>query len=221
MSLSRILSSEPLPLHPTELRDGVYSKAAIDKYIRDLHNYLRRLTGFFTADNITTTIDEGSGGQLAWDTQPWQKAYTTFSTSASWPTLTATSTKPSGQNVYTPKGTRVLIAGLTDVITGADVRLVGWRKIGSIWYPEAILAFTPSGDAGITPDGVEIDAALTKFPTSHTVHGGNASRYVYQATTGTTSFGLISVEHNGVELVQVDCKTTGGSTKVNALTSFA
>jgi hypothetical protein len=52
--LSRILSGEPLPL-PPEIKDPVL-KPAMEKYVRDLHDYLRRLFGKFTGVNIWQTI---------------------------------------------------------------------------------------------------------------------------------------------------------------------
>jgi len=52
MGLVRLLSSEPLPLPPTG------QGPAIDKYVRDLHNYLQRLGTRFTAENILRTLNE-------------------------------------------------------------------------------------------------------------------------------------------------------------------
>lgn len=50
MSLSRILSSEPLPIAPSGL------SPAMEKYLRDLHAYLIRLQGKLTAENLITEI---------------------------------------------------------------------------------------------------------------------------------------------------------------------
>ena len=49
-SLSKILSSDPLPLAPPHL------DPAMAKYVRDLHAYLIRLLGKFSAENIINSI---------------------------------------------------------------------------------------------------------------------------------------------------------------------
>ena len=50
MSLVKVLSAEPLPLFPVNVTPEV------DKYVRDLHNYLRRLLAKLTAQNIWDAI---------------------------------------------------------------------------------------------------------------------------------------------------------------------
>lgn len=50
-TLVRILSAEPLPRYP----EGVDPEVL--RYVRDLHNYLRRLLARLTGENITHTID--------------------------------------------------------------------------------------------------------------------------------------------------------------------
>lgn len=219
MSLARILSSEPLPLHPTELRDGVYSKAAIDKYIRDLHNYLRRLFGFFTAGNLVTEINNGDGSDSFAQTQ-WRAAYVGAGTATTLPNLTPTSTKPSGINVYTPEGTRVLIAALSDVAGQASMRVAGWRRLSGVWYPENIMTLAPSADSGLVPDGTQLDAALL-LPQTHTSINGNTENFVFTGAAGLNAFGYVATTHNGVELVQVDVRRTGAATKVNGIVAFA
>jgi len=57
MSLVKLLSGEPLPLPPPNV------DPALDKYIRDLHNYLQRLGGYFTGQNIR----ESMVGELLFD----------------------------------------------------------------------------------------------------------------------------------------------------------
>jgi len=57
MGLVKLLSSEPLPLTPTG------QGPAVEKYVRDLHNYLRRLGTRFTGENITRTLEEEGGYQ--------------------------------------------------------------------------------------------------------------------------------------------------------------
>ena len=57
MSLRRLLEGQQLPLTP-----DVESKASMEKWIRDLNDYLRRLAGIFSAVNILNTIvEEGTG----------------------------------------------------------------------------------------------------------------------------------------------------------------
>lgn len=61
--LARILSNEPLPQLPN-FRSGddahKYAKE-IESYTRNLHVYLKRLFGHFTATNIITTINNNGG----------------------------------------------------------------------------------------------------------------------------------------------------------------
>lgn len=56
MSLIKILNGEPLPRPPVDVGPE------IDKYIRDLHNYLQRLWSAFTGTNIKITVDEEGAG---------------------------------------------------------------------------------------------------------------------------------------------------------------
>lgn len=59
MSLKQVLSAEPLPLIPSEL------EPFLDKYIRDLHNYLRRLWVIMSEETITNSLEsEGFGGGI-------------------------------------------------------------------------------------------------------------------------------------------------------------
>lgn len=58
--LASILSSEPLPQTPMfETLDPRRIANEMEKYVRDLHIYLHRLFGRFTATNIITTINQG------------------------------------------------------------------------------------------------------------------------------------------------------------------
>ena len=49
-SLQRILSGEPLPLYPEDITPGMAD------YLRELHDYLRRLTAKFSPNNIYQSI---------------------------------------------------------------------------------------------------------------------------------------------------------------------
>lgn len=60
--LASILSSEPLPTVPMfRTMDATRIAAEVEQYVRNLHIYLRRLFGRFTATNIITTINKGGG----------------------------------------------------------------------------------------------------------------------------------------------------------------
>ena len=59
MSLSRILSGEAQPLQPAG------QNAEMDRYIRELHIYLRRLFGFFTTELIAgEALPAGAAGSI-------------------------------------------------------------------------------------------------------------------------------------------------------------
>lgn len=61
--LSRILSNEPLPELPVFRKVSTERVAnEMEQYVRNLHSFLKRLFGKFTATNIITTINEGGGG---------------------------------------------------------------------------------------------------------------------------------------------------------------
>jgi hypothetical protein len=64
--LARILSSEPLPQMPMFRTDDPQRIAAeMEQYARNVHNYLIRLFGNFTATNIIQTIINENGGAYA------------------------------------------------------------------------------------------------------------------------------------------------------------
>jgi len=52
-SMQRILSGEPLPLYPAN------QGPELDKYFRELHDYLRRLTGKFSEANLQAALSLG------------------------------------------------------------------------------------------------------------------------------------------------------------------
>ncbi|KKM27599.1 hypothetical protein LCGC14_1573100 [marine sediment metagenome] len=60
MSVGKLLEGMQIPLFP-ELGD----KDSLEKWIRDIHEYLRRLAGVFTGDNIINSIvNEGDVTQI-------------------------------------------------------------------------------------------------------------------------------------------------------------
>ncbi len=60
--LARILSTEPLPLCPMfRTMDAPRLPAEMEKWVGDLYNWLKKLFGKFTAENIITTINQGGG----------------------------------------------------------------------------------------------------------------------------------------------------------------
>ncbi len=60
--LASILSSEPMPQVPMfRTNDPVRIAAEMELYVRNLHQFLRRLFGRFTATNLITTINQGTG----------------------------------------------------------------------------------------------------------------------------------------------------------------
>lgn len=60
--LASILSSEPMPQMPMlRTTDSVRIAAEMELYVRNLHLFLKRLFGRFTATNVLNTINQGTG----------------------------------------------------------------------------------------------------------------------------------------------------------------
>jgi len=57
--ISRLFSSEPVPRIPSDI------EPSMEKYLRELHDYIRRLGGLMTGENLEESVAQEGG--LAWD----------------------------------------------------------------------------------------------------------------------------------------------------------
>lgn len=164
----------------------------------------------------------------------WQKVYATSTTQSSWPAIAPTATLPTAENVFTPSGTRIIMsvfsdAGLLGGGSAGNIRVVGWRKLGTIYYPETVILGTTASFTAVTAplagDGVEISAS-DAFVAAVSQAGGNADESQRSDSVGPLGpgsgyqMGFLVVAHNGPLRIQVDVKLLGFGTRTNAVVAF-
>lgn len=158
----------------------------------------------------------------------WRLAYETFVSQASFPTIAPTTTRPTGFNVVAPVKKRIVLAIAGNYFGGlspdAQARVVGWRRLGDVYYPELIgVADAGNIDSnGVQGDGVALNSSLYVAFGVSLVYGNVAEDWQATSVGGVSKYeiGTTIFTHNGPELVQIDTRQTGHTDKTNALYCF-
>lgn len=165
-----------------------------------------------------------SNARIVNKSQSLAKVRTTNATDTSFASKVPTTTEPTGEGVVSvrakgvvPEAVVVYPYGTGDADDVFDMKVLGWRKVGTLWIPVPLVTLTCTLGAGVGVSGAAVTDS-EKFCDTVTAAGGisNVSYQLFSPTGDLVAHALVWT--NGCDKLEfIFDATTGSPTGMNAL----
>ncbi len=161
--LASILSSEPMPQMPMfRTLDPSRIANEIEQYVRNLHIYLTRLFGRFTATNIITTINQGNGGMGLGFDKIIHKSFHYIGTNS--PTIVLDTSYDWRRGLGFMYRVQASTVSAAAVISNPDLVFCGFHTLSGAFTGYPLVTFTYSDTSATQSVDIQTDGSIqTQF----------------------------------------------------------